>query len=168
MEFISKRNPYFKNWCDVLTASFSIEPDFWKDYFIDGWYVPEKWYTNLREELRKDGIPIDDTSKFAKVVNNRFAELGMEDPSIQKVTDNESKPSRELAYSFYILWISSHAHTMHQRDILNDSDWAGWLQWMRNAFRKGTIKQMWTQIERDRWFNPAFQNFVNMEIVPGK
>ncbi len=52
--------------------------------------------------------------------------------------------------------------------ILNDSDWAGWLQWMRNAFRKGTIKEMWTQIETDRWFNPAFQNFVNMEIVPGK
>ena len=29
-----------------------------------------KWYTNLREGLGKYGIPIDDISKFAKVVNN--------------------------------------------------------------------------------------------------
>jgi peptidoglycan hydrolase CwlO-like protein len=29
-----------------------------------------KWYGNLREQLRKYGIPIDYTSKFAKVVNN--------------------------------------------------------------------------------------------------
>jgi hypothetical protein len=59
----------------------------------------------------------------------------MEDPSIQKVIDNESKPSRELAYSFYILWICSHAHAMRQRNILSDNDWAGWLQWMRNIYR---------------------------------
>jgi hypothetical protein len=29
-----------------------------------------RWHTDLKEELRKYGIPIDDTSKFAKVVNN--------------------------------------------------------------------------------------------------
>jgi hypothetical protein len=29
-----------------------------------------KWYTNLREELGKYGIPIDDIPKLAKVVNN--------------------------------------------------------------------------------------------------
>ena len=125
-------------------------------------YFSKKQIQNLSTDT-KTRVFNDLNEKFL-----RFAELGMEDPSIQKVIDNESKPSRELAYSFYILWICSHAHTMRQRDILNDSDWSGWLQWMRNAFRKGTIKEMWTQIETDRWFNPAFQNFVNMEIVPGK
>jgi hypothetical protein len=29
-----------------------------------------KWYSDLREELRKYGIPIHDISKFAKLVNN--------------------------------------------------------------------------------------------------
>jgi hypothetical protein len=53
---------------------------------------------------------------------------------------------------------------MRQRKILSDNDWAGWLQWMRNIFRKGTIKETWTQVETDRWFNPAFQNFVNTEM----
>ena len=42
---------------------------------------------------------------------------------------------------------------------------AGWLQWMRNSFRKGTIKETWKQVESDRWLNPAFQNFINTEIV---
>jgi hypothetical protein len=31
----------------------------------------------------------------------------MEDPPIGKVIDKEGKPSRELAFSFYILWIFS-------------------------------------------------------------
>jgi hypothetical protein len=50
-----------------------------------------------------------------------MAELAMEDPSIQKVTDNEGNPSRELAFSFYILWICSHAHAMRKRKVLDDS-----------------------------------------------
>jgi hypothetical protein len=29
----------------------------------------------------------------------------------------------------------------------------------------GTIKETWKQVESDRWFNPAFQNFINTEIV---
>ena len=34
---------------------------------------------------------------------------------------------------------------------------------MRNCFRKGTIGETWKQVEPDRWFDPAFQNFVNKE-----
>ncbi len=40
MDSISKVNPYLKNWYDLLMESFSLEPNFWKDYFIDSWYVP--------------------------------------------------------------------------------------------------------------------------------
>jgi hypothetical protein len=50
---------------------------------------------------------------------------------------------------------------MRQRKVLDDNEWAGWLQWMRNCFRKGTIKETWKRVEKDRWFNPAFQDFVN-------
>ncbi len=69
---------------------------------------------------------------------HKMAELIIEDPSIGKVIDNQV-PSRELAFSFYILWICSHAHAMRQRKVLDDNEWAEWLQWMRNCFRKGTI-----------------------------
>jgi len=40
IEFTSNVNPYLMNWYDDLMVSFFMEPDFWKDYFIDGWYVP--------------------------------------------------------------------------------------------------------------------------------
>jgi hypothetical protein len=99
---------------------------------------------------------------------HKMSELIMEDPSIGKVIDKQGKPLKELAFSFYILWICSHAHAMRQRRVLNDTEWAGWLQWMRNCFRKGTIKETWKQVEPYGWFNPAFQNFVNAEIVKGE
>jgi hypothetical protein len=70
-----------------------------------------------------------------------MVERAMEDPSIIGVIDNEVKLSREESYSFYILWICSHAYAMRKRNVLDDDEWAGWLQWMRHIFRKGTIKE---------------------------
>ena len=94
--------------------------------------------------------------------------LAMEDPSIAKVIDTRDYANKkELAFSFYILWICAHAYAMRQRRVLNDNEWAGWLQWMRNSFQRGTIDEIWKQIEPDRWFNPAFQNFINTEIATG-
>ena len=97
-----------------------------------------------------------------------MVERAMEDPSIQRVLDTEVKLSREESYSFYILWICSHAYAMRKRNILDDNEWVGWLQWMRHIFRRGTIRETWEQIEPDKWFNPDFQNFINKEIVGAK
>jgi hypothetical protein len=115
-------------------------------------------------------LSIDQQTRVLNDLDEKFhrkAELAMEDPSIQKVIDNQGTHSREIAFSFYILWICSHAYAMRQRKVLDDNEWTGWLQWIRNCFRKGTIKETWKQIESDRWFNPSFQNFINREIVGG-
>ena len=55
--------------------------------------------------------------------------------------------ANSIAYSsgFYVLWTCAHAFAMRQRKVLDDNEWAGWLQWMT-----------------------AFQNFVNTEIVGAK
>jgi hypothetical protein len=97
-----------------------------------------------------------------------MVERAMEDPSMQGVLDSEVKLSREESYSFYILWICSHAYAMRKRKVLDDIEWAGWSQWMRHIFRRGTIKDTWKQIEPDKWFNSDFQNFINTEIVGAK
>jgi hypothetical protein len=97
-----------------------------------------------------------------------MTELAMEDPLIQKMIDNQGTPSREVAFSFYILCTCSHAHAMVQRKVLDDNEWAGWLQRMRNCFRKGAIKETWKQVEQDRRFDPAFQNFMNTDMVGAK
>jgi hypothetical protein len=85
---------------------------------------------------------------------------------MQKVIYKLEKPSDELAFAYYILFICSHAYAMRQRKVLNDHEWTGWLQWMKNCFKYGTIGEQWKQIQTERWLNPDFENFVNEEIMP--
>ena len=96
----------------------------------------------------------------------KMAEIIIEKPSMQKVIYKLEKPSEELAFAYYILFICSHAYAMRQRKVLNDDDWTGWLQWMRNCFKYGTIGEQWKQIQSERWLNPAFEEFINKEIIP--
>jgi hypothetical protein len=96
----------------------------------------------------------------------KMAEIIIEKPSMQKVIYKLEKPSDELAFAYYILFICSHAYAMRQRKVLNDHEWTGWLQWMRNCFKYGTIGEQWKQIQAERWLNPDFENFLNEEIIP--
>ena len=95
----------------------------------------------------------------------KMAEIIVEKPSMQKVIYKLENPSDELAFAYYILFICSHAYAMRQRKVLNDHDWTGWLQWMRNCFKYGTIGEQWKQIQSERWLNPDFENFLNKEII---
>ncbi|MFL6425701.1 MAG: hypothetical protein ACJ71R_19225 [Nitrososphaeraceae archaeon] len=96
----------------------------------------------------------------------KMAEIIIEKPSMQKVIYKLEKPSEELAFAYYILFICSHAYSMRQRKVLNDHEWTGWLQWMRNCFKYGTIGEQWKQIQAEKWLNPDFENFLNEEIMP--
>ena len=49
--------------------------------------------------------------------------------------------------------------------MLNDDEWTGWLHWMKNCFKYGTIGEQWEQIRSEGWLNPAFENFVNSELM---
>ena len=42
-----------------------------------------------------------------------------------------------------------------------------WYKRSTIGFRKGTIGEIWKQVGPDGWFNPAFQKFINTEIVTG-
>ncbi|MGC2575254.1 MAG: hypothetical protein WA364_27425 [Candidatus Nitrosopolaris sp.] len=118
-------------------------------------YFSKKQIQSLSTDTETRGLN-DLGEKFLKIV-----ERAADDKSIQGVLDNEVKYSREEAYSFYILWICSHAYAMRKRNVLDDNEWSGWLRWMRHIFRRGTIKETWKQIEPDKWFNPDFQNFLD-------
>ena len=95
----------------------------------------------------------------------KMAEIIIEKPSMQKVIYKLEKPSEELAFAYYILFICSHAYSMRQRKVLNDDEWKGWLQWMRNCFKYGTLSEQWKLIQSERWFNPDFENFINKEVA---
>jgi hypothetical protein len=65
----------------------------------------------------------------------KVAEIIMEKPSIQKVVYNKFEmPAEESAFTYYILYICSHAYAMHQRNVINDNEWAVWLHWIKNCF----------------------------------
>jgi hypothetical protein len=94
----------------------------------------------------------------------KMAEIIIEKPSMQKVIYKLEKPSEELAFAYYILFICSHAYSMHQRKVLNDEEWIGWLHWMKNCFKYGTLDEQWKLIQSEGWFNPNFGNFINKEV----
>src|SRR5438132_12840746 len=72
-------------------------------------YFSKKQIHSLSIDTQTRGLN-DLGEKFLKIV-----ERAAEDTSIQGVMDNEVKYSREGAYSFYILWICSHAYAMRKR-----------------------------------------------------
>jgi hypothetical protein len=55
---------------------------------------------------------------------------------------------------------------MRQRRVLSDNDWTGWLRWMKSAFEQGTISEIWKNIEVEKWFDPAFEEYINKELIP--
>jgi hypothetical protein len=83
------------------------------------------------------------------------------------VRDNQGNSSRELAFSFYIHRIFSHAHAMRHRNVLDDNEWTGWLRLMKSAFEQGKINEYWkSNLEIEKWFDPAFEEFIIKELAP--
>ena len=114
------------------------------------------------------GLSADIESKILNDLDEKvrkMSEIIIEKPAMQKVIYKLEKPEEELAFAYYILFICSNAYAMHQRKVLNDDDWTGWLQWMINCFKYGTIGEHWKLIQSEKWLNPDFENFLNKEII---
>jgi hypothetical protein len=71
----------------------------------------------------------------------------------------------ETGFSYYLLFFCAHIFHMRQRAVLADNEWTGWLQWMKNAFRYGTIGTSWTATQMESWFDPEFRDFVKRELL---
>jgi hypothetical protein len=87
-------------------------------------------------------------------------------PELTKVLSKVDAESPELAYAYDILFTFAHAFHMRQRKVLNDNEWTGWVRWYKSAFKQGALKEIWQKtIEMEKWFDPAFHDFINREIV---
>jgi hypothetical protein len=79
----------------------------------------------------------------------------------------DSNVSPEMPYAYHILYTFAHVFHLRQRKVLSDNEWTGWLRWMNSAFQQGKIKEIWqSSIEMEKWFDPAFQEFVDKELIP--
>jgi len=73
---------------------------------------------------------------------------------IKMVYDTPYEVTEEIPYAYYILFMCAHAYHMRERKILSENEWAGWLQWMKNAFRQGKLPTYWKDKEIEAWFAP--------------
>ena len=90
-------------------------------------------------------------------------------PELVKVLDKTQSfgnQTPELVFAYYILYMCSYAFHMRQRKVLSGNEWAAWLRLMKTAFDEGTIREYWDKsIEPEKWFDPAFQDFIDEEII---
>ena len=84
---------------------------------------------------------------------------------IKMIYDTPGEIGEEIPYVNYILFMFAHAYHMKERKILSDNEWAGWLAWIRNAFRQGKLPVYWKERAIEAWFDPSFRDFINREIL---
>jgi hypothetical protein len=91
----------------------------------------------------------------------------IENPDLIKVVSKDEKDfTSELAFSYHILYTFAHAFHMYQRKVVSENEWSGWLRWMKSSFQHGSLYEIWkNNIELEKWFDPAFTEFINKEIV---
>ncbi|MDW0137409.1 MAG: hypothetical protein QOK70_06495 [Nitrososphaeraceae archaeon] len=116
-------------------------------------------------------LSVDIETKILSDLDLRIREitrLMIDRPELIKVVSKvESNWSSDVAYSYHILFTFAHVLHMRKRKVLSDNEWTGWLRWMKSAFDQGAIKDIWkSKIEMEKWFDPAFQEFVDNELIP--
>ena len=93
-------------------------------------------------------------------------EILVQRPQLTKVLSKVDEQSAEVAYAYDILFTFAHAFHMRQRKVLNDNEWTGWVRWYKSAFKQGALMEIWQRtIKMEKWFDPAFHDFINKEIV---
>ena len=115
-------------------------------------------------------LSVDIETKVLSDLDLRLREIihmMIDRPELIKVVSKvESDWSSDVAYSYHILFTFAHVLHMRERNVLSDNEWTGWLRWMKSAFDQGMIKDIWkNKIEMEKWFDPAFQQFVDKELI---
>jgi len=118
-----------------------------------------------------EALSVDIETKVLSDLDLRLREITrmmIDRPELIKVVSKvESDWSSDVAYSYHILFTFAHVFHMRTRNVLSDNEWTGWLRWMKSAFDQGMIKEIWkSKIEMEKWFDPAFQEFVDKELIP--
>ena len=116
-------------------------------------------------------LSVDIETKVLNDLNEKMqglAQMAIERPELIKVLSNvQSDWSAEIAFTYHILNTFAHVFHMRQRKVLSDNEWTGWLRWMKSAFEQGKIKEYWeSNLEVEKWFDPAFEEFINKELTP--
>jgi hypothetical protein len=94
--------------------------------------------------------------------------MAVERPELIRIVSNvESDLTEEIAFTYHLLHTFAHTYHMYQRKVVSDNEWTGWLRMMRSCFEQGKIREYWeSNLELEKWFDPAFEEFINKELIP--
>lgn len=114
----------------------------------------------------------------ARVLNDldeklhRMGEIFLDKPEFIRILSDGPSPvgpegafSAEASFAYYVMFFCAHCFHMRQRGILTDNDWAGWLQFTKNAFQFGKLGKYWENAEMHAWVDPAFRRFIETEVL---
>ena len=115
-------------------------------------------------------LSVDIETKILNDLDERIhglTQMAVERLELLRVVNNvERDLCSDVAYSYHILYTFAHVYHMRQRGVVSDNEWTGWLRWMKSAFRHGNIREIWkNNVEVEKWFDPAFQEFINKELA---
>ena len=97
---------------------------------------------------------------------HRIGGIFIEHPELLSVISDGKRPKGpELPFTYYILFFCAHVYHMRERGLLQDNEWNGWRQWMRNAFHAGTLGTTWRDSNMESWIDPGFREFVKRELL---
>jgi hypothetical protein len=115
-------------------------------------------------------LSVDIETKILNDLDERIrgiTQMGVERPELVKVVSNipANYSSPDVSFAYHILYTYAHVYHMRQRGVVSDNEWTGWLRWMRTAFEQGTIAEIWKSIDAGKWFDPAFEEFINNDLA---
>jgi hypothetical protein len=121
-----------------------------------------------RKQMQK--LSVDIETKVLSDLDEKItglSQLLVEKPQLMKIISNaDSYQTEEMAFTYHLLQTFAHAYHMHQRKVVSDNEWTGWLRRMRSCFEEGKIREYWESgLELEKWFDPAFEDFIDKEIV---
>ena len=143
------------------------------DYFVMGeavgivaTFVAAFYYS--RKQMQK--LSTDIETKVLSDLDEKIHDLtkiAVEKPQLIKIVSNiDSDLTEEVGFTYHLLHTFAHVYHMHQRKVVSDNEWTGWLRRMRTCFEQGKIREYWeSDLELDKWFDPAFEDFINSEII---
>jgi hypothetical protein len=121
-----------------------------------------------RKQMQK--LSVDIETKVLSDLDDKISDLTrltIEKPQLMRiVSDVDSDLTEEIAYTYHLLYTFAHVYHMHQRRVVSDNEWTGWLRRMRTCFEQGKIREYWESgLKLEKWFDPAFEDFIDNEIV---
>ena len=121
-----------------------------------------------RKQMQK--LSVDIETKVLSDLDEKIhglTHMAVEKPELIRIVSNvESDLTEEVAFTYHLLHTFAHAYHMYQRKVVSDNEWTGWLRRMRTCFEQGKIREYWEGgLELEKWFDPAFEDFINNEVV---